>query len=81
MTRQFRRYCFSLAERLGMTVKRLLDTMDSQEISEWMAFDLTNNEEWLKAYNQQREMELDKQRTDEQRLAAFKRVFRGGPNG
>jgi glycosyltransferase A (GT-A) superfamily protein (DUF2064 family) len=36
-------FAFSLAERLGMTVKELLARMDSQELSEWLAFDKVYN--------------------------------------
>ena len=31
-------FVFRLARELGMTVSRLLDEVDSRELSEWMAF-------------------------------------------
>lgn len=77
MGRHFRRYCFHLADKLKMTVKRLLEEVDSKEISEWMAYDMTNNPEWAANYKRQQELEMSKQMTHEQKLAAFKRLFRG----
>lgn len=57
MNCHFRRYCFYLAERLKMTVNELLSRMTSKEISEWMAYDRTNSQEWLDAYNREKELE------------------------
>lgn len=73
----FRRYCFYLASRLKMTVKQLLDTMDSKEIMEWMAYDMTNDEKWLENYNKERELELSRQMSDEEKLNAFKKMLGG----
>jgi hypothetical protein len=36
---------FMLAERLGMTVAELGGRMSGEEMTEWMAFDMHNNEE------------------------------------
>lgn len=33
-----RRFCFALARELGMTVRQLLVSLDSAELSEWLAF-------------------------------------------
>jgi hypothetical protein len=38
MDRPQRRFIFKLALALGMTVGRLLDEIDSAELTEWMAF-------------------------------------------
>lgn len=77
MRRHFRRYCFSLAERLRMSVKELLDKLDSDEISEWMAYDLTNNPEWRAKWDKDLELEHSKNMTSEEKLNAFKRLFKG----
>ena len=34
----FRKFCFTLALNLGMSVKRLLTEVNSQELSEWWAY-------------------------------------------
>lgn len=31
--------------------------MTSKEIAEWMAYDRTNSQEWLDAYNREKELE------------------------
>ena len=69
MQRHFRRYYFLLAERLHMTVTQLLNNLDSHELSEWMAYDMTTDEEWVKEYRMQ-------QQTAEQQSAALKNLFR-----
>lgn len=33
-----RLFCFRLAGHLGMTVRQLLDSLDSAELTEWMAY-------------------------------------------
>lgn len=40
-----------------MTVNELLSKMTSKEIAEWMAYDRTNSQEWLDAYNREKELE------------------------
>lgn len=75
MSRPFHRYCYYLASKLKMSVRRLLSEMDSLEISTWMAFDMTNNEEWLKTYNTELELKMSKEMSDEQRVRAFKRLL------
>lgn len=77
MGRHYRRYCFHLAERLKMSVKELTLKLDSHEISEWMAFDLTREENWIKSYKKQLELEQSKEMTNEEKLKAFKRLFKG----
>ncbi len=80
MSRHFRRYCFYLADRLKMPVKRLLEELSSSEISEWMAYDLTTNPDWIKKYNHAKELEASKKMTNEEKAAAFKRLFKGKTN-
>lgn len=60
-----------------MSVDTLLKTMDSKEISEWMAFDKTCDESWQKEHERQKELELSRQMSDEDRLKAFKALLGG----
>lgn len=77
MGRQFRRYCYNLAERLGLSVKELLEKLDSHELSEWMAYDMTNNSEWQAKYAREKELEQSRSMAPEDKLKAFKRLFKG----
>lgn len=75
MSRPFRRYLFGLAERLGVTVKELLSRMDSQEISEWWAYDLTNTPDFKKKYNEQKEAEAQAKLSAQELKSRFKQMF------
>ncbi len=77
MGRPFRRYCFHLAERLGMTLGQLQTNMSCIEITEWMAFDRTNNPEWVKEYDLEVELEKSKTMSIQEKVAAFKAMFGG----
>ncbi len=76
MNCHFRSYCFHLAEKLNMTVHQLQTTLDSGEISEWMAYELTQSDVWIEKYNKEKELELSKQMSQEERTEAFKRLFK-----
>lgn len=75
MRHQTRRYCFSLAERLGCTVAELLNKIDSQELAEWVAYDRTNDEDWSKAYIKECERLKSSQASDEAKTRALKSLF------
>ncbi len=60
-----------------MTVKKLLEDMDSREISEWMAYDITCNPKWQEKYESEKALEISKAMTQEQKVAAFKKLFKG----
>lgn len=77
MSLPYKRYCYYLASRLKMSVKRLLSELDSNEISTWMAYDMTNDDKWLANYNKERELELSRQMSDEEKLNAFKKLLGG----
>lgn len=49
--------------------------MPSDEISEWMAYDLTTNQEWLDNYNREVEMENQKKMTNENKKRLFKQII------
>lgn len=81
MSRPFRRYSFHLAERLGYSKpEELYKVLDSNEISEWMAFDRTMNPEWLKEYNDQAEKEEILSKSLEEQSELVKKLL-GGVNG
>ena len=77
MNCHFRRYCFHLASKLRMTVRQLMSNLDSGEISEWMANDMTQSDEWLESYNKDLELQKSKEMDDNQKLEAFKRMLGG----
>lgn len=76
MDRPFRRYLFGLAERMGVSVKELLSKMDSQEISEWWAYDLSRTPEFLKRYHEQKEAEAQAKLTRDELKSRFKQLFK-----
>lgn len=68
MTRGSRIYYFRLAERLGKTVKQLLNEIDAHELAEWMAYDMTQDEDWVNDFKA-------KNMSDEQRSAEMRKLF------
>lgn len=75
MHQHFRRYCFRLADRLKMSVQELLNTLNSAEIAEWMAYDVTCSEEWVENYNKELELEMSRNMSDDEKLQAFKTLL------
>lgn len=80
MRRPWRRYCMHLSLRLKMPLPHLLKTLSSAEIAEYMAFDMTSNPEWVKAYEQQQLATKVREETPEQTVARFKRITEGKRN-
>lgn len=76
MRRPFRRYCFHLAEKLGKTLKEIL-ALDSSEITEWMAFDMTLDDEWQKKYKDDLEFERTANISAQEKAELFKKLFGG----
>lgn len=66
-----------MAERLGMTVKQVLQNTTSAELSEWMAYELLKNKEFVDQMNKENELERFKKLNEEQQLAEWKKLFRG----
>lgn len=58
-----------------MTVTELLDKMTSYEISEWMAYDRTNNEEWRDTYFHSEQLKVVL--SPEEQAKALKRLLSG----
>lgn len=76
MSRPFRRYCFSLARELKMTVSDLLNKMSSSEISEWMAYDLTLEEGFKEKYDREMKEEAQRKLDAEERARMFRQFFK-----
>lgn len=51
--------------------------MDSYEISEWMAYDLTNTKEWIDKHNKRLELEKSKSLTMDEKLKLLQRAMGG----
>lgn len=66
-----------LAERLGMTVRQVLANTTSAELTEWMAYELLKNSEFVEKMNKEKELEKFNELTKEQQVAEWKKVFRG----
>ena len=79
MGRPFRRYSFSLAERLGRTLQELYNELSVLDILEWMAYDKTSNPEWVKKYQHEQELEKSKKMTVDEKVEAFKRMLGAKP--
>lgn len=80
MGRPFRRYCFYLAEKLGKGLDEIL-AMSSSELSGWMAFDLTNDEDWTKKYEAEKESIRQKSLSNKERGKLFKQLLGGTKDG
>lgn len=76
MRHPFKRYCFFLAEKLGKTLTEVM-SLSSTEISEWMAFDLTNNENWQEEYKKQAEIARQRSLDNEEKAKLFQQLFGG----
>ena len=76
MRRPFKRYCFHLAEKLGRTMTEVME-FGSDEITEWMAFDLTNSKEWLEKYNSEQEMLRQRNLPNEDKARLLKQLLGG----
>lgn len=74
MDRPFRRFCFVLAEKLGMSVKQVL-ALESAEITEWMSYCLTQNEKWIEEFKKEKELEAFNELTPEEKAAHYKKAF------
>lgn len=73
MCRPFRRYCVALAERLGKSISEVMQ-LDSSEVSEWMAYDLTLDEKWCDEY----QLEQQKKLATQSKINLFKQLIGGG---
>jgi|GEM_PF-2913616 len=74
MRRPWRRYCIYLSLRLKMPLPLLLSTLSSADIAEYMAYDMSQSPDWLKAYEQQQLAAKAAEETVEQTVARFKKL-------
>lgn len=76
MRHPFRRYCFILGEKLGKTLDEIM-SLSSTEISEWMAYDQTKDDKWVKEYNKEEELKRQREMSWKDRGSMFKALFGG----
>lgn len=80
MRRPFRRFCFSLAKELGVSVENVM-SMSSIEIMEWAAFFMTQNKDWSDKYNAEVEIQRQRNLSAEEKKALFQSILGGVNNG
>lgn len=74
--RPFRLYSLSLVERLGFkTLNNLYSEMNSDDILEWMAYDLIKNPEVRERLESEISMEMQKTFTKEQEAEAIRSLL------
>ena len=66
MRRPFRRYAVRLSLRVGMPVNQMLEVMDSADVAEYMAFDLTQDSDFIDRYKQEKDLEYARTLTPEE---------------
>lgn len=78
MGRPFRMYCMSLVERLGLgSLANLYMQMSSNDIVEWMAYDLTQDTDWRTAYKTNKSLEDQKTQTLEEEAERVRAMLMG----
>lgn len=71
-------YSMSLVERLGYkTLDNLYSSLDNNEISEWMAYDLASNHEWRENYLKEFDLEVQKNQTLEEEADRMRAMLMG----
>jgi len=63
-----------LAEKLGLPLSTIM-AMPSDEISGWMAYDLSNTEAWRTEYDKEKELERQRAMSAEEKAEQFRRLF------
>lgn len=78
MGRPYRVYCLSLVERLGFkTLDRLYEEMDNNQIMEWAAYDMTQNDKWREDYAKEINLIKQQNQTLEEEAERIKAMFMG----
>lgn len=78
MGRPFRMYCMSLVERLGLgSLANLYMQMSSNDIVEWMAYDLTQDNDWRTTYKTNKSLEEQKTQTLEEEAERIRAMLMG----
>ncbi len=71
-------YSMALVERLGFgTLDNLYSHMTSNDIIEWMAYDMTQNDTWYSKYKKEKDMENQKTQSLEEEAQRMKAMFMG----
>lgn len=76
MRHPFKRYCFFLAEKLGKSLDDVMK-LSSTEISEWMAYDMTNDEVWVKKVEDEAERKRQQELPMQRRADMMKKLLGG----
>lgn len=61
----------ALSLRLHIPLSDLLIRLDSAEIAEYIAYDLTQSEDWLKGYERTKQLERSRNMSPDELRAAF----------
>ncbi len=76
MGRPFRVYSMSLVERLGLgTISNLYSHMSNNDIVEWMAYDLTQDNGWREQYYKMKDIEEQKVQSLEDESERMRLLF------
>lgn len=67
----------SLARRYKLPLKILYTLMDSDEIMQEMAYDMTQSEDFKKKWTKEDQLEESRSLSESEMLAAFKRLLGG----
>ncbi len=68
----FQHFTFVLAKNLGMSQRRLVKEMGADEITDWMAYELSNSPEFIEKINSE-----PQNLAPEEEAAAIKAMFMG----
>lgn len=79
MRRPYKRFLYGLSQQLGIDID-IIHEWSADKIAGYMAFGLTQNQEWVKTYKKERERIESEQLTPDQYAETFKRLL-GGNNG
>ena len=76
MGRPYRRFCFQLAEKIKMSVERLVDELSAAEIYEWMGYFLTQDEKFNEKYTKLAEKQKQSEMSDDDRANMVVNMFK-----
>lgn len=74
-------YTFVRAEKLGILQKELVEKMGAEELANWMAFDMLQDEKYRDKIGAENILEGQEKNTAEQESALIKQMFLGLADG
>ena len=77
MRRPYRRFLYGLSHKLKIDIDVIL-TWSSDKIAGYMAYGLTQNQDWVKDYRKEQERIQSEQLTPDQYAERFKALLGGG---